>query len=50
MVASGTGNTVWVEGRMDSTKRQQILEANVPVSKETEAGQERVWIIQQDND
>lgn len=48
VAASGTGNIVRVEGRMDSTKYQQILEANVLKSVRT-LKLKRGWIFQQDN-
>ena len=35
VAAGGTGNIVWVEERMDSTKYQEILEANVQRSVQT---------------
>ena len=49
VAASGTGNIAWVEGRMDSTKYQQILEANItPSVKKLKL--KRGWLLQQDND
>uniref|UniRef100_A0A3Q3KMZ5 Tc1-like transposase DDE domain-containing protein n=1 Tax=Monopterus albus TaxID=43700 RepID=A0A3Q3KMZ5_MONAL len=49
VAASGTGNIARVEGRMDSTKYQQILEANItPSVKKLKL--KRGWLLQQDND
>lgn len=33
VAASGAGNIAWIEGRMDSTEDQQILDANVKKMK-----------------
>ena len=49
VAAGGTGNIVRVEGRMDSTKYQKILEANVQTSVQT-LKLERGWVFQQDKD
>ena len=43
VAAGGTANIVWVEGRMDSTKYQEILEANFQRSVHTEV-EERLGI------
>ena len=47
--AGGTGNIVPVEGRMDSTKYQEILEANVQRSVHI-LKLKRGWVFYQDND
>lgn len=47
VASAGTGNLVKVEGRMDSTQYQQILENNV---QESVTKLRRGWIFQQDND
>uniref|UniRef100_A0A8C5DP94 Transposase n=1 Tax=Gouania willdenowi TaxID=441366 RepID=A0A8C5DP94_GOUWI len=47
--SAGTGNLVKVEGRMDSSQYQQILENNVQESV-TKLKLRRGWIFQQDND
>ncbi len=49
VASAGTGNLVKVEGRMDSTQYQQILENNVQESV-TKLKLRRGWIFQQDND
>ena len=49
VAAGGTGNIVRVEGRMDSTKYQDILEANVRRSVQ-KLKLKRGWVFQQDND
>ena len=49
MASASTGNLVKVEGHMDSTLYQQILENNVEQSV-TKLKLRRGWIIQQDND
>ncbi|KAG2468920.1 TCB1 transposase, partial [Polypterus senegalus] len=49
VASAGTGNLVKVEGRMDSTQYQQILETNVQESV-TKLKLRRGWIFQQDND
>ena len=49
IAASGTGDISRVEGRMDSIKFQQILEANVtPSVKKLKL--KRGWLLQMDND
>ncbi|KAI4888254.1 hypothetical protein NFI96_002330 [Prochilodus magdalenae] len=49
VASTGTGNLVKVEGRMDSSQYQQILETNVQESV-TKLKLRRGWIFQQDND
>lgn len=49
VASAGTGNVVKVEGHMDSTQYQQILETNVQESV-TKLKLRRGWIFQQDND
>lgn len=49
VASAGTGNLVKVEGHMDSTQYQQILETNVQESV-TKLKLRRGWIFQQDND
>ena len=49
VAAGGTGNIVRVEGRMDSTKYQDILEANVQRPVQT-LKLKRGWVFQQDDD
>ena len=46
---AGTGNLFKVEGPMDSTQYQQILENNVQESV-TKLKLRRSWVFQQDND
>ena len=47
LASAGTGNLVKVEGRMDSTQYQLILENNV---QESVTKLRRSWVFQQDND
>ena len=49
VASAGTGNLVKVEGRMDSSQYQQILENNVQESV-MKLKLRRGWILQQDND
>ncbi|KAG2465277.1 TCB1 transposase, partial [Polypterus senegalus] len=49
VASAGTGNLVKVEGCMDSTQYQQILETNVQESV-TKLKLRQGWIFQQDND
>lgn len=49
VAASGTGNISLVEGRMNSIKYQQILEANITPSVK-KLKMKRGWLLQQDND
>lgn len=49
VASAGTGNLVKIEGRMDSTQYQQILENNVQESV-TKLKLRRGWVFQQDND
>lgn len=49
VASAGTGNLVKVEGRMDSTQYQRILENNIQESV-TKLKLRRGWIFQQDND
>uniref|UniRef100_A0A8C5DSB5 Transposase n=1 Tax=Gouania willdenowi TaxID=441366 RepID=A0A8C5DSB5_GOUWI len=49
VAASGIGNIARVEGRMDSIKYQQILEANITASVK-KLKLKRGWLLQQDND
>ncbi|KAG2469162.1 TCB1 transposase, partial [Polypterus senegalus] len=49
VASSGTGNLAKVEGRMDSTQYQQILETTVQESV-TKLKLRQGWIFQQDND
>lgn len=49
VASAGTGNLVKVEGRMDSTQYQQILDNNVQESV-TKLKLRRSWVFQQDND
>ena len=49
VASAGIGNLVKVEGRMDSTQYQQILDNNVQESV-TKLKLRRSWVFQQDND
>ena len=49
VASAGTGNLVKVEGRMDSTQYQQILDNNV-LESVTKLKLRRSWVFQQDND
>ena len=49
LASAGTGNLGKVEGRMDSTQYQLILENNVQESV-TKLKLRRSWMFQQDND
>ena len=49
VAAGDTENIVWVKGRMDSTKYQEILKANVQRSVQT-LKLKRGWVSQKDND
>ena len=49
VASGGTGNLVKIEGRMDSTQYQQILDNNVQESV-TKLKLRRSWVFQQDND
>lgn len=49
VASTGTGNLVKVDGRMDSTQYQQILEDNV-LESVTKLKLRRGWMFQQDND
>ena len=48
VAAGGSGNIVQVEGRIDSTKYQESLEANVQRSVQT-LKLRRGWVFQRDN-